>query len=118
MVRRRYHNPLCAVQHSGGGGRGDITSMSGMFSFVVGYPHYLGGIVITARGAHYNGGIIDHKLQHSIDDIITVLTISFCSTDDIIHLSLLLGRILPMEALLDFQDGGILELGGFEIDIM
>ena len=61
----------------------------GMFSFVEGYPHYL-GIIITAKGAHYNGGKIDHKLQHSIDDIITVLMISFCSTDDIIHLSLLL----------------------------
>ena len=43
--------------------------------------------------------------------------ISFCSTDDIIHLSLLLGSIFPMEVLLDFQDGGILEFGGFEIDI-
>ena len=75
MDRRRYHNPLCAVQHSGGGG--DITSMSGllslhlgMFSFVEGYPHYVGGIIITAKGAHYNGGKIDHKLQHSIDDIL------------------------------------------------
>ena len=62
---------------AGGGG---ITSMSGllsvhlgMFSFVEGYPHYLGGIISTAKHAHYNGGKIDHKLQHSINDIITVL---------------------------------------------
>ena len=121
--RGKYHNPLCAVQHYGGGG-GDITSMSGlfsvhlgMFSFVEGYLHYLGGIISTAKGAHYNGGKIDHKLQHSIDDIITVLMISFCSTDDIIHLFLLLGSILLMGVPLDFQDGGILEFGGFEIDI-
>ena len=77
MDRGRYHNPLCAVQHSWGGGGGDITSMSGllslhlgMFSFVEGYPHYVGGIIITAKGAHYNGGKIDHTLQHSIDDIL------------------------------------------------
>ena len=76
-----------------------------------------GGYLITAKGAHYNGGKIDHKLQHSIHDIITVLMIFFCNTDDIIHLSLLLGSILSMEVLLDFQDGGILEFGGFEIDI-
>ena len=97
--------------------RGDITSMSGllsvylgMFSFVEGYPHYL-GIIISAKGAYYNGGKIDHKLQHSIDDIITVLMISFCSTDDIIHLSLLLWSILPMEVLLHFQDGVSWSLG-------
>ena len=41
----------------------------GMFSFVEGYPHYL-GIIVTAKGAHYIGGKIDHKLQHSIDDIL------------------------------------------------
>ena len=61
----------------------------GIFSFLEGYPHYLGDIISTAKGAHYNEGKIDHKLQHIIDDIITVLMISFCSTDDIIHLSLL-----------------------------
>ena len=55
----------------------------GMFNFVEGCPHYLGGVVSTAEGAHYNGGKIHHKLHHSIDDIITVLMISFCSTDDI-----------------------------------
>ena len=69
----------------------------GMFSFVEGYPYYLGGVISTAKGAYYNGGKIDHKLQHIIDDIITVLMISFCTTDDMIHLSLLLGSILPME---------------------
>ena len=63
------------------------------------------------------GGKIDHKLHHSIDDIITVLMISFCSTDDITHLSLLLASIVPMEVLQDFQDGSILEFRGFEIDI-
>ena len=73
-----------------GGGGGDITSTSGllsvhlgMFSFVERYHHYLAGIISTAKSAHYNGGEIDHKLHHGIDDIITVLMISFCSTDDI-----------------------------------
>ena len=77
-----------------------------------------GGGVLPALQGYYQciwGGKIDHKLHHSIDNImITVLTISFCSTDDIIHLSLLLGSIIPMEVLLD---GSILEFGGFEIDI-
>ena len=49
---------------------GPLSVYLGMFSFVEGYPHYLGGIIITAKGAHYNGGKIDHKLQHSIDDIL------------------------------------------------
>ena len=82
MDRGRYHNPLCAVQHSGGR-EGDITSTSGLllvhlrtFSFVEGYPQYLGGIISTAKVAHYNGGKIDHKRHHSINDIITVLMIS------------------------------------------
>ena len=96
MSRGRYHNPLCVVQHSGG------------------------GEILPALQGYYQciwGGKIDHKLHHSIDNIITVLMISFCRTDDIIHLSLLLGSIVPMEVLLDFQDGSILEFGGFEIDI-
>ena len=82
----------------------------GMFSYVEGYPHYLGvssspqKVLIT----------MEAKL---ITNFNTVLMISFCSIDDITHLSLLLGGILPMEVLLDFQDGGILEFGGFEIDI-
>ena len=84
----------------------------GMFSFVEGYPHYLGGGGVSSSPQKVlitTGGKVDQKL--------TVLMISFCSTDDIIHLSLLLGNILPMEVLLDFQDGRILEFGGFEIDI-
>ena len=98
--RGRYHNPLCVVQHSlDRGGGGDITSISGLLL------------------VHW-GGKIDHKLHHSVDDIITVLMISFCSTDDIIHLSLLLRSIVPMEVLLDFHDGSILEFEGFEIDII
>ena len=90
----------------------------GMFSFVEGYLHYLGGIISTAKGAHYNGGEIDHKLQHIIDDTITVLIIypsvalMMSSTFHCYY-----GGILPMEVLLDFQDGGILEFGGFQIDI-
>ena len=100
MDRGRYHNPLCVVQHAGGGG-GEILPR--------GYYQHFRAIIW--------GGKIDHKLHQSIDNIITVLMISFCSTDDIIHLSLLLGSILPMEVLLDFQDGSILEFCGFEIDI-
>ena len=124
MDRRRYHNPLCAGQHPGGIEEGGyyqhvraIISAFRDVQFCGGISTLPGGIIITAKGAHYNGGKIDHKLQHIIDDIITVLMISFCSTDDIIHLSLLLGSIFPIEVLLDFQDGGILEFGGFEIDI-
>ena len=101
--RGRYHNRLCVVQQSGGGGGEDIT------------PE-----ILPALQVYYQciwGGKIDHKLHHSIDNIITVLMISLCSTDDITHLSLLLGSIVPMEVLLDFQDGSILEFGGFEIDI-
>ena len=56
----------------------------GMFSFVEEYPHYLGVSSAPQKGAHYNGGKIDHTLQHSINDIFTVLMISFCSTDDIV----------------------------------
>ena len=83
----------------------------------------LGGItpgILPALQGYYQciwGGKIDHKLHHSIDNIITVLMIFLCSNDDIIHHSLLLGSIVPMEILLDFQYGSILEFGGFEIDI-
>ena len=116
--RGRYHNSPCAVQHSGGGGGGYYQHLRVIIS-AFREVQFCGGISSLPGGvssAHYNGGKIDHKLQH-IDDIITVLMISFCSTDDIIHFSLLLGSILPMEVLLDFQDGDILEFGGFEIDI-
>ena len=80
-----------------------------------------GGGILPALHGYYQciwGGKIDHKRHHSIDDIITVLMISFCSTDDIIHLSLLLGSIVLMEVLLDFQDGSILEFEGFKINII
>ena len=83
---RGYHNPLCAVQHSGGGGggEGDITSTSGLlsvhlglFSFVEGYRQYSQGVSSAPqKGAHYNGGKVDHKRHYSIDDIITALMIS------------------------------------------
>ena len=96
--RGRYHNPFCVVWHSLGGGGGILPALQGYYQ------------------CNW-GSKIDHKLHHSID-IITVLMISFCSTDDIIQLSLLLGSIVPMEVLLDFQDGSILEFEGFEIDII
>ena len=95
---------------------GDIIIPSVLFSTLGGG----GGEILPALQGYYQciwGCKIDHKLHHSIDNIITVLMISFYSTDGIIHLSLLLGSIVPMEVLLDFQDGSILELGGFEIEI-
>ena len=107
--RRRYHNPLCALFSTLGGGD---------------YYQHVRAIVSAFRDVQFCGGIsslpgVSSSPQKvlitmeakQITNFNTVLMISFCSTDDIVHLSLLLGSILPMEVLPDFQDGGILEFG-------
>ena len=65
MDRRRYHNLLGAVQHV----RAIIDAFKDV-QFCEGISSLLGGIISTAKGTHYNEGKIDHKLQHSIDDIL------------------------------------------------
>ena len=89
----------------------------GMFSFVEGYPQYLGVSSAPQK-------VLIRMEAKQITNLITILMISFCSTDDISlqhppppFLSLLSGSIVPMEVFLDIQDGGILWFGGFEIDI-